>query len=68
MALVGYGEGDFGQIWGELYMRGLKLPVVPTYVGSCRDDRDLLWETFAGRAKDGPQQPVTDAGASGSAE
>lgn len=68
MALVGYGEGDFGQIWGELYMRGLKLPVVPTYVGPGRDDRDLLWETFGGRAEDGPQQPVIDAGASGSAE
>jgi hypothetical protein len=56
MALVGYQESDFGQVWGELYRRGLKLPVVPTYVGPGRDDRDLLWETFGaagGRAAAG---------------
>jgi hypothetical protein len=51
LALVGYQESDFGQIWGELYGRGLKLPIMPTSISPGRDDRDLLWETFAGPPK-----------------
>jgi hypothetical protein len=41
------GVEDLFQIWGQLALRGLKLPVVPTYVGPGRDDRDLLWESMA---------------------
>jgi hypothetical protein len=41
------GVEDMFQVWGQLARRGLKLPVVPTYVAPGRDDRDLLWESMA---------------------
>ncbi len=41
------GQTEFFQLWGQLALRGLSLPVVPTYVGPGRDDRDLLWEAMA---------------------
>ncbi|MGK7871574.1 hypothetical protein, partial [Falsiroseomonas sp. E2-1-a20] len=40
------GLDRFVDVWGQLYMRGLRLPFVPTSVGSGRDDRDLLWESM----------------------
>ncbi|MGG5890966.1 hypothetical protein ACLF3G_28185 [Falsiroseomonas sp. HC035] len=40
------GLDRFIDVWGQLYMRGLRLPFAPTPVGSGRDDRDLLWESM----------------------
>jgi hypothetical protein len=40
------GLDRFFEVWGQLRMRGLQLPVVPTPVGPGRDDRDLLWESL----------------------
>jgi hypothetical protein len=41
------GVDSMFQVWGQLALRELKLPVVPTYVAPGRDDRDLLWESMA---------------------
>ena len=56
------GLGRFFEVWGQLCMRGLQLPLVPTPVGSGRDDRDLLWE---GMTAGGLRPGVPTAGSSG---
>jgi hypothetical protein len=48
------GVDHFFEVWGQLALRGLKLPVVPTFVAPDRDDRDLLWESMAGSAEEAP--------------
>jgi hypothetical protein len=51
----------FFDVWGQLRMRGLWLPHLPSSLGPGRDDRDLLWESLTAGCSHPTAQPPGSA-------